>query len=406
MTDNKFFTQVVHAGEDAPPPAGAPIAPSIYPAVSYTYDDMHDLSSALHDNAGYSYMRYGSPTISALEAAMAALEGAEDAVAYSTGMAALHAAFAQANLTRDRPIVAAQDTYGATYSLLKKMYDADTLHFVDMSDPDAVKAAIDRFTPRVVFLEAMSNPLLKIADLPQIAQWAHDAQAIVIVDATFATPYLIQPLKLGADVVIHSATKYLGGHGDVMGGVIATDAARAQELRLQIRLYGSNLGPFEAWIVLRGLRTLALRMRAQCANALRVAQWLSHQPTISKVLYPGLPHHPHHTLAKRLFRAGDFGGVVSFELRDAAEPQVPPKDGDYFIFRFMEALKLIRTGTSLGDVYSLLLYPAQSSHHALGAEERHRRGIGDGLVRLSVGIEDADDIIADLQHALNVMRDA
>jgi cystathionine gamma-synthase len=176
-------------------------------------------------------------------------------------------------------------------------------------------------------------------------------------------------------------------------------------LRMQQRLYGANLGPFEAWLVLRGLRTLALRMREQCANAMKVAQWLIDQPAIAKVIYPGLPDHLNHEVAQRLFRARNFGGVVSFELRDAAESQVPPKDGDYFIFRFMEALKLIRTGTSLGDVYSLLLYPAQSSHHALGVDERHRRGITDGLVRLSVGIEDAADIIADLKQALNVMND-
>ncbi|HSD83955.1 MAG TPA: PLP-dependent transferase, partial [Anaerolineae bacterium] len=186
-------------------------------------------------------------------------------------------------------------------------------------------------------------------------------------------------------------TKYLGGHGDVLGGVVATTAQRAHELRLQQRSFGANLGPFEAWLTLRGIRTLALRVREQCANALQVAQWLKDQPSIARVIYPGLPDHPNHDLAQQLFRANHFGGIVSFELRDAAEPEV---------FRFMEKLKLIQTGTSLGDVYSLLLYPAQSSHHALGREERLRQGIGDGLVRLSVGIEDAGDIIADLEQAL------
>ena len=353
---------------------------------------MADLSAALHENAGYSYMRYGSPTVSALETALAALENAEAAVAYATGMAALHAVFAQTNITPNRPLIAARNVYGATYALLQKMLvPGESVHFIDMTNPAEVKGAIERYSPRAVFLESISNPLLQVADLPQIAEWAHTADASVIVDATFATPYLIQPLKLGADVVVHSATKYLGGHGDVMGGVVATDTRRAQELRYQIRLYGSNLGPFEAWLVLRGIRTLALRMHEQCANAMRVAQWLLQQPMIAHVIYPGLPDHPHHATAKRLFREGCFGGVVSLELRDAAEPQV---------FRFMEALKLIRAGTSLGDVYSLLLYPAQSSHHALGPEERHRQGIGDGLVRLSCGIEDAADIIADLQQAL------
>lgn len=390
--NNHFSTQAVHVGNDVPPPQGHPISPSIYPAITYTYDHMDDLSAALHENVGYSYSRYGSPTIAMLEKAVATLEGTEDAVAYASGMGALHGAFAQANVTPDRPVVAARNVYGATYALLNKMYaDSGALHFVEIADRDAVKAAIEQHRPRAVVLETISNPLLKIPDIPAITHWAHDHGAIVIVDNTFATPYLYHPIDHGVDVVVHSATKYLGGHGDVLGGVVATSAVRANELRVQSRYYGAILGPFEAWLTLRGIRTLALRMREQCANALKVAQWLKDQPSIARVIYPGLPDHPNHDLACQLFRANHFGGIVSFELRDAAEPQV---------FRFMEALKLIQTGASLGDVYSLLLYPAQSSHHALGRTERLRQGIGDGLVRLSVGIEDADDIIADLEQAL------
>ncbi len=395
---DNIFTQAVHAGEDAPLPEGEPIAPSVYPAVTYTYDDMHDLSDALHANVGYSYIRYGSPTITQLERAVAQLEGAEDSVAYASGMAAIHGVLTQANITPDRPLIAAQNLYGAVQSLFKRMFasgESPLVQFVEVTDHTALKQAIDRCQPRAIHLETISNPLLNVPDIPRIVEWAHAVGAIVMVDSTFSTPYLIQPLKLGADVVIHSATKYLGGHGDVMGGVVATKAERAGELRLQQRLYGSNLGPFEAWIVLRGIRTLALRMREQCTNAMRVAQWLLDQPAISKVIYPGLPGHPDHEVAQRLFQADHFGGVVSFELRGASEPQV---------FRFMEALKLIRTGTSLGDVYSLLLYPAQSSHHSIGREERLRQGIGDGLVRLSCGIEDADDIVADLQQALAAVR--
>ena len=398
---NHFSTQAVHAGNNIPAPSGHPVSPSIYPAVTYTYDNMDDLSAALHENAGYSYSRYSSPTIAALEQAVATLEGTEDAVAYASGMAALHGAFAQANITPDRPVVAARNVYGATYALLNKMYAANgALHWVEITDRDAVKAAIEQYHPRAVVLETISNPLLKIPDIPAITRWAHDREALVIVDNTFATPYLYRPIDHGVDVVVHSATKYLGGHGDVLGGVVATTAARAHELRLQQRSFGANLGPFEAWLTLRGIRTLALRMREQCANALKVALWLKDQPSISRVLYPGLSDHPDHELAQRLFRADHFGGMVAFELRDAAEPQVPPQDGGYFVFRFMEALKLIQAATSLGDVYSLLLYPAQSSHHALGREERLQQGIGDGLVRLSVGIEAAEDIIADLAQAL------
>ena len=391
-TSQHFSTQAVHAGNDIPTPAGHPVSPSIHPAVTYTYDSMDDLSAALHENAGYSYSRYGSPTIAALEQAVALLEGTEDAVAYASGMAALHGVFAQANITPDRPVVAARNVYGATYALLNKMYAADgALQWVEITDRDAVKAAIEQYHPRAVVLETISNPLLKIPDIPAITHWAHDHNALVIVDNTFATPYLYRPIEHGVDVVVHSATKYLGGHGDVLGGVTATTAARAHELRLQQRSFGANLGPFEAWLTLRGIRTLALRVREQCANALHVAQWLQDQPAISQVIYPGLPDHPNHDLARQLFRADHFGGMVAFELRDTDEPQV---------FRFMEKLKLIQAATSLGDVYSLLLYPAQSSHHALGREERLRQGIGDGLVRLSVGIEDAGDLIADLDQAL------
>jgi len=266
MSSHKhFFTQAVQAGNDLEPPSGQPIAPSIYPAVTYTYDDMADLSAALHDNTGYSYLRYGSPTVAALESAVAELEGADEAVAYSTGMAALHAAFVQANITTDRPIVATRDLYGATNGLLTKLF-AGSVHFVDMTDLAATQTAIQQYSPRAVFLETMSNPLLKVADLPRIAEWAHAAGALLIVDSTFTTPYLLQPLKHGADVVVHSATKYLGGHGDVMGGVVATNAQRANELRMQIRLYGGNLGPFEAWLILRGIRTLGVRMREQCST--------------------------------------------------------------------------------------------------------------------------------------------
>jgi cystathionine gamma-synthase/methionine-gamma-lyase len=391
MTDH-FSTQAVHAGRDVPPPTGQPVSPAIYPAVTYTYEDMDELSGALHENRGYSYSRYSSPTIAELEKAVATLEGTEDAVAYASGMGALHGAFAQANLTPDRPVVAARNVYGATYTLLNKMYvNNGTLHWVEISNRDAVQAAIEQYHPRAVVLETISNPLLKIPDIPAIVDWAHAHDAIVIIDNTFATPYLYRPIEHGADVVVHSATKYLAGHGDVLAGVVATDAARANELRMQSRYHGANLGPFEAWLTLRGLRTLGLRMREHCANAMQVAQWLQAQAPIARVIYPGLIDHPDHKLAQQLFRADHFGGMVSFELRDAAEPEV---------FRFMEALNLIQAATSLGDVYSLLLYPAQSSHHALGHEERLRQGIGDGLVRLSVGIEDAVDIIADLEQAL------
>jgi len=249
--------------------------------------------------------------------------------------------------------------------------------------------------PRLVLVEAISNPLLKVADLPALAEMAHGVGGVLAVDSTFATPYLLQPLVWGADYVVHSATKYLGGHGDVLGGVVVATAARCQEMRELVKLIGGNLGPTEAWLVLRGLKTLPLRMRQQCENALKVAQWLADQPEVARVNYPGLPMHPQHALAKRLFRWGLFGGMISFELAGADRSQV---------FRFMEALRLCLPATTLGDVYSLVLYPAMSSHRVLPPAERERIGISDGLVRLSVGIEEVGDIIADLEQALKAMR--
>jgi cystathionine gamma-synthase/methionine-gamma-lyase len=395
MIEDHIFTQAVHAGEGLAPPEGQPVSTPIYLSATYTYPDMGDLSDVLGgERDGYVYARFGSPTVAALEKAVAALEDAEGAVALASGMAALHLALVQAGVTPDTPVVAASDLYGATHTLLARFFPASErtpLRYVDMSDFDAAQAAIAETRPRAVLLEVMSNPLLKIADLPSIAEAAHRAGATVIVDSTFTTPFLIQPLKQGADVVVHSATKYLGGHGDVMAGVVAADATRIKALRDLLKIYGGNLGPFEAWTVLRGIKTLPLRMREHCANALKVARRLSDHLGVSRVWYPGLPNHPQRDLARRLFREGCFGGMVAFEVREAGEPEV---------FRFMESLRLIQTAPSLGDVSSLILYPAIASHRGLSRQERYRLGITDGVVRLSVGIEQADDIIADLDRAL------
>ena len=231
-----------------------------------------------------------------------------------------------------------------------------------------------------LIVETISNPLLKVADLPTLAELAHAAGAALIVDNTFASPYLCRPLGLGADYVVHDATKYLGGHGDVLGGVTVTGSAvRRRELNEVNKLVGANLGPQEAWLVLRGIKTLPLRVQRQCENASQVAAWLAGHPTVSRVNYPGLAFHPQHALAARLLERGAFGAMISFDIRDGDRARV---------FRFMEALRLVLPATTLGDVYSLALYPAHSSHRALDPDLRRRIGIGDGLVRLSVGIED------------------
>ena len=253
---------------------------------------------------------------------------------------------------------------------------------------------MDEMPPSIVLFEALSNPLLKVVDVPAVAELAHARGAQVIVDSTFTTPYLLRPLEAGADYVVHSATKYLAGHGDVMGGAIITDAGRMEALGALNRQLGSNLGPNEAYLALRGLKTLPLRMRQHCANAQQVATWLQAHPAVAAVHYPGLPTHPQHALAQRLFGGRGSGGMISFEIRGADQGAV---------FCFFQALQLCLPATTLGDVYSLVLYPAHSSHRTMTPEERQAAGVGPGLVRLSVGIEDAEDIVADLDQALGAV---
>jgi cystathionine gamma-synthase/methionine-gamma-lyase len=400
VSEKSIYTQAVHAGERRPRPDFTPVSTPIYPSVGYLYDDMEDLDGVFGgERAGYVYPRYGSPTVSALEEAVAILEGAEDAVAFASGMGAVHAALMGAGLRAGTAVVAAGDLYGATYALLERTFTSlgVRVRFVDITDLEQVARAIAHEEPVAVLCEIISNPLMKVADVPALAEMAHGSGAVLIVDNTFATPYLFRPLEVGADYALHSATKYLGGHGDVMAGLVACSAERGLDLRERQKLLGANLGPQEAWLTLRGLKTLALRMRQHCANAQTVAQWLADQPAVARIHYPGLPDHPQHRLAARLFDGQGFGGMLSFDLAGADQAQV---------FRFMEALELVLPATTLGDVYSLTLYPAHSSHRQVGAAVRAELGIGDGLVRLSVGIEEAGDIIADLAQALQRVGDS
>jgi len=392
---SSIFTTAVHAGTRAPRLGFTPISTPIYPASSYVYDDMETLDAVLAGTRpGPVYARYGNPTNVALETAVAALEGAEAALSYGSGMAAIYGALLSAGARAGTTVVAAQDLYGATYALLDKLLTTQgvTTWFVDITDLDAVARYLTETKPVALLIETISNPLLKVADVPRLVELAHAAGAALIVDNTFATPYLCRPLEHGADYVVHSATKYLGGHGDVLGGVVVADAERRAKLYDLLKLTGGNLGPQEAWLILRGIKTLPLRVQRQCDNALQIANWLAQHPRVSRVNYPGLPEHPQHDLAVHLLEHDSFGAMISFDLKDGSRERV---------FRFMEALELVFPATSLGDVYTLTLYPAMSSHRALDAETRHAIGIGDGLVRLSIGIEDPADIIADLEKALS-----
>lgn len=392
--ERSIFTEAVHGGERAPRPDYTPVSTPIHHSVGYLYDDMADLDAVFGgQQSGYVYTRYGSPTVTGFERVMAGVEGAEDAVAFASGMAAVHAALLGAGARAGTTIVSAADVYGATYALLERSLSTLGVKtcFVDITDVEQVRQTVGTERPAAVLCEIISNPLVKVADVPALVEIAHGVGAALIVDNTFATPYLYRPLAHGADYVVHSATKYIGGHGDVMAGVVACSAERALDLRERQKLLGANLGPQEAWLALRGMKTLPLRMRQHCANAMEVARWLVGQRAVARVNYPGLPEHPQHELAGRLFEGRGFGGMLSFDLRGAGRQEV---------FRFMEALRLVLPATTLGDVYSLTLYPAHSSHRMLSPQARAAIGIGDGLVRLSVGIEAAEDIIADLAQAL------
>jgi cystathionine gamma-synthase/methionine-gamma-lyase len=308
-------------------------------------------------------------------------------------MAALHAAFLLAGLGPGARVVASRDLYGATYAVLGRLFGrlgAETT-FVDITDLTAVEAALRGGTVGALVFETVSNPLIRVADLPALVALARRVGALTICDNTFASPYLCQPARYGVDLVVHSTTKYLGGHGDVTGGVICCNAAHRLALLEITKLVGGIPGPFEAWLVLRGLKTLALRMRQHCANAAQVADYLVRHPRVGQINYPGLVGHPQQGLAARLLREGQAGGMLSFEIAGAGQPEV---------FRFMEALRLIVPAPTLGDVYTLTLYPAHASHRALTPAERAAIGIGDGLVRLSIGIEEVADIIDDLAGAL------
>ena len=395
MTDERrLATLAVHAGERGPRPDFAPVTTPIYHSVGYLYESMEEMDAVFAgQREGFVYPRYGSPTVAAFERALAALEGAPEAVAYSSGMAAMHAALLGAGARSGATVVAAADVYGATYALLDRSPRSMGVEtrFVDITRLSDVRDAVSEVRPVALVCEAISNPLLKVADIPSLAAIAHAAGAALIVDSTFATPYLLQPIGCGADYVVHSATKYIGGHGDVMAGIVACDAGRALDLRERQKLLGANLGPQEAWMALRGLKTLVLRVREQCANAQVVAHWLTTHPRVERIYFPGLPTHPQHALANELYGSRGYGGMVSMVLRDAARADV---------MRFMERLRLVLPATTLGDVQSLCLYPAISSHRAVPPEVRASLGISDALVRLSIGIEDAQDIIADLEQAL------
>jgi cystathionine gamma-synthase/methionine-gamma-lyase len=377
MTKRDITTKLVHAGERRPLPEALPVATPIYATATFTYDSMQDIDQVFSgEKQGFIYTRYGNPTVAALEEAVREIEEGATACAYSTGMAAIHAALIACDLKAGSTVLASQDLYGATTGLLNTVlsnFGVKTVQ-VDFSDLAIVRETARELKPTVLIAETISNPLLKVCDIKACVEIAHENGARLIIDNTFATPYLRQPLKLGADIVVHSATKYLGGHADAMGGlVISRDEMDSLALVSVMKLVGGVLSVWDAHEILRGLKTLAVRLDRQCENARALAGYLKEHERIGRVHYPGL------------------GALVSIELRDNTKEAA---------FRFMDALKLIVRSTSLGDVFTSVLHPATASHRELLPAKRQEWGIVDGLIRISVGIEKIDDIIADISQGL------
>ncbi|WP_375486020.1 cystathionine gamma-synthase [uncultured Jatrophihabitans sp.] len=376
---SSFETRAIHAGQEPDPYTGSVIVP-IYATSTYKQDGVGGL------RGGYEYSRSANPTRTALEEALAALEGGARGLAFASGLAAEDAVFRTTCRPGDHVILPG-DAYGGTFRLVARVLAAWGVEYtpVPLGDLDAVRAAI-RPTTKIVWCETPTNPLLGIADIAGLAGVAHDAGALLVVDNTFASPYLQQPIALGADVVVQSTTKYLGGHSDVVGGaLIAADAGLGDELAFHQNAMGAVAGPFDAWLVLRGIKTLAVRMDRHCDNAERVVEFLSSHPAVATVLYPGLDSHPGHDIAARQMRR--FGGMVSFTLRGGVETAL----------KVCGLVSVFILGESLGGVESLIEHPGRMTHASVAGSPLE---VPDDLVRLSVGIENIDDLIADLASAL------
>lgn len=383
-------TRAVHAGERIPLPIERSTTTPIFSTTTFLHPEMESLDAVFGgEQPGYNYARHGNPTVRALEVALAALEDTEDALVFGSGMGALHAAIL-GSVSAGTRIVASRELFGATLVLLDSIFDSLDVEttYVDMLDLDAVAGAMNAVRPRTVLVETISNPLLNVVDLPAIADLAHAKGATVICDNTFASPVLINPAKFGIDLTMHSTTKYLGGHGDVLGGVICGDAERIGELGAVSRLAGGVMGPFEAWLTLRGVKTLPLRVRQQSDSATLIAAWLAQHPAVDCVFYPG---YSCSSETAAIFNDDRRGGMVSFEIAGAGRDEV---------FRFLDALQVFLPGTSLGDVYSLAVSPPMSTHRSMDEDAQAAIGINPGLIRLSVGIEDVEDLVADLDRAL------
>ncbi len=394
-----IYTLAVSSGHEEPGDLPAPAMPSIVPSVGFVHRSMQETDRALGAAGGsadhpadYIYSRHGAPTQAAFESAIALLEEAEVSLSFSSGMAALHAALL-ATVVPGNVVLAAKQSYGATHTLLG-WAGANLglhVHFADALDAGTFRQAIEEQRPALVICETLTNPLARVVSLGSVIEAARKVGAKTLIDNTFATPFLITPLTMGADLVAHSATKFINGHGDVTGGVVSGSSELMDKVRTNRRLLGGVMSPFDAYLALRGLRTLPLRMRHACESAMQIARWLVDHPRVSRVFYPGLESDASHEAARAQFRQGAFGAMLAFEIANVDRSET---------FRLADCFQVIRPVTSLGDVNTLVSHPASSSHRGLSPKQRAAQHITEGTLRLSIGIEDSADIIADLDQAL------
>jgi cystathionine beta-lyase/cystathionine gamma-synthase len=385
-----FSTRAVHAAV-APEVVQRPSSVPIYQTSTWGFETAEEYAEVIaFRSPGHVYGRgYGNPTVEAFEAAMANLEETEAAFGLSSGMSAVHTVVTALAASGDR-VVASRELYGGTFALFAKVLPryGVAVDWVDPHDLAAVSTAIDG--ARLCYVETIANPRCTVADLAGIAQLCADAGVPAVIDNTFASPYLCRPAALGYDFVLHSATKYIGGHSDLIGGVVCCSEEGRRRLRETSIEVGGAMEAFEAWLCIRGLQTLTLRVERQCATALRLAMALDGHPRVAAVHYPGLPSHPNHERAAALLRDGMFGGVLAFEV-----------EGDMTeVAKVCESLRLGWLAASLGGAHTLVTHPASTTHRQLDADARRGAGVSDGLVRVSVGLEDAEDIVADFEQAL------
>ena len=395
MSDFSIATKLVHAGERRQSPSGVPASTPIYATSSFIHERLEDVDRIVEGEVNdFVYSRYGNPTVAAFEEAIADIENGKFAFAFGSGMAAIHAALLACELSRGSVVLASNDLYGATLELLYTVFGPFGVKVVteDFGNLAALRAKAFELQPRVLICETLSNPLLKVCDIKECAEIAHEVGGKLIVDNTFATPYLCRPIELGADFVVHSATKYLGGHANATGGVVvAKDEIDKPALLGALTLAGGVLSPWEAHSLLTGLKTLGLRMEKQCSNAERLANRLQNIPQISDVIYPKFFEGEQAAALDGSFCGSEFGAIVSIRLSEDT------RDASY---RFLNSLQLCTRAASVGDLFTGIVHPATATHRELSPGRRARLGITEGLIRISVGIEDVGDIAADIEQAL------